>query len=90
MTEPDFTPRNVAKFAVKTAIHLKAKRLAQNALTDYTPLDSDNITVKVSSSVIGWGVASKAKPYTDKVVDKIADKVTSIKENRQAKKDTTE
>lgn len=83
---PDFTPRNVAKYAVQATIQLRVTKLAKDTITDHTQFDSGNPVVKISSHVIGWGVAAKLKPHTDKVVDKTADFVVDKREKRQAKK----
>lgn len=86
MTAEDFTPRNVAKFVVSSAITLKSTELAKNALTDYTSLAEDSKTVNIGSKVIGGFIGSKLKPYSDKAVDKTADFVVTKREARKAKK----
>lgn len=82
----DFTPRNVVKYVVKTAIYLKVSERAAEAMTDYTCLEEDSITVKLGSKVIGWAVADTAKPYTDKLVDKTANFINAKREARKARK----
>jgi hypothetical protein len=86
MESPDFTPRNVAKFVVKAIVAGRAAQLAEDAITDYTRFEEDDMIVDISTSVIGWYVSDKLKPYTDKMVDKTADFIAA----KRGKKDTTE
>lgn len=81
-----FTPRNVAKFVVTTGIKFYVAGATHNAIIDYTRFEEDDKIVDIASAVIGWGVADKLKPVTDKIVDKTADKVVEVRANRAAKK----
>lgn len=83
---PDFTPRNVTKYVVRTAIGLKAADLAEDVITEHTDFESDDILVKLSTGVIGWYVSARVKPYTDKAVDKTADFIVLQRVKRQDKK----
>jgi hypothetical protein len=83
--EPDFTPRNVAKWMVKATVQFKATKLVRNALVDYTEFESDDLVVKISSNVIGWGVSAKLQPVTDKLVDKTADFIVAKREEKKQK-----
>lgn len=89
MDETDFTPRNVAKWLAKAAIHAQVAQMTKNALVDNTSLEADSKRVKLGSNVVGWGVSSKLKPYTDKAVDKTADYINEKREARNTKKDDT-
>lgn len=71
-----FTPRNVAKFVTTTGIKFYVAGLTHNAIIDHTRFDEDDKIVDITSAVVGWGVADKLKPHTDKIVDKVADKVS--------------
>jgi hypothetical protein len=84
--KPDFTPRNVAKYVVRTVIFSKASQLAKDAIVDHTEFEDDDMTVKISGHLVGWAVSAKLKPYTDKMVDKTADYVNAKREARAAAK----
>jgi hypothetical protein len=85
-----FTPRNAAKFVAKTLVATRAAKLTETAITDYTRFEEDDTVVNITSSLVGWYVADKLKPVTDRVVDKAADKIVAFRENRNAKKTPTE
>lgn len=85
--ETPFTPRNVAKYAVKFIVAARVAQVAENTITDYTRFEEDDMIVDISSSVVGWYVSDKLKPYTDKMVDKTAD---FIAEKRGKKAPTTD
>lgn len=82
--DPDFTPRNVAKYAITFTIRAKVVRIVKNITEDYTSHESDEILVRASANVVAWGVSASLKPFTDKVVDKTADYIVA---KREAKKD---
>lgn len=82
----DFTTRNIAKYVVVAAVHGKVAQLTKHAIVDHTELEEDNIIVGLGSHVIGWGVADKLKPYTDRAVDKTADFIADKRDKRRAKK----
>ncbi len=86
MTSQPFTARNVTKFIVQSAVANYTAGLVHTTIIDNTDLEDDNFVVDLGSKVVGWGVASKLKPYTDRAVDKTADFVTSKREARKAKK----
>lgn len=86
-----FTPRNVAKYAVYAAVQHKTTKLTQDALDDYTSIDpEENFSARIGCNVVGWFVADKLKPHTDKLVDKTADFIATKRANRAAKKNTEE
>jgi len=99
MTEPTepkvdktkFTPRNVAKYAVKTAIKLQVKDYAKTLIAEHTSFEEDDTTVIIGAYVVGWWVSETLSPYTDMAVDKTADfaskRMADRKSKRQAKKD---
>lgn len=85
--DPDFTPRNVAKFAVTFVIKAKVTKFAKDLAEDYTSHTSDDMIVKLGANVVGWGVSAKLMPLTDKVVDKTADFIVDKREQRKKDKD---
>lgn len=85
-----FTPRNVAKFVVHHGIKFGVAGLAQTAITDHTRFEEDDFIVAASSTVIGWGVADKTKPLTDKIVDKAADWLNDRKPKKTEQTETPE
>jgi hypothetical protein len=82
LEDPDFTPRNVAKYAITFTIKHKVVKLIKNATTDYTRFEEDAIAVRLGANVVGWGVSVKLKPLTDKVVDKTADFIVAKREKK--------
>lgn len=84
--QPDFTPRNVAKYMVQATIQFRTAKLVKNAIVDHTNFEKDNTPVTLVSNVVGWGVSAKLKPHTDRMVDKTADFIADKREKRQAKK----
>lgn len=86
MTNTPFTARNISKFVVTTAIAYKATDVAEDAITENTRFNDDDIVVIIGSKLIGWGIADTVKPYTDKMVDRTADFIAAKREARQAKK----
>lgn len=85
--DPEFTPRNVAKYAVTFVIKAKVGKFVKNVAEDYTSYERDDTIVRGSAYVISWGVSAKLKPYTDKVVDKTADYVAAKREQRRKDQD---
>lgn len=81
-----FTARNVAKYIVTAIVQSKATEMTETALDNYTSLDTDSTAVSIGCNVVGWGVAAKLKPGTDRIVDTTADFVTRKREARNARK----
>jgi hypothetical protein len=86
MTNEIFTPRNVAKFVVKSIVAAKTAQITEDALVDYTSLEEDSMAVDITGAVVGWYVSDKLKPVTDAAVDKTADFIAAKREARKAKK----
>jgi len=86
MLIPEFTARNVAKYIVVSLIQSKTTESVENALDNYTSLDTDSAAVGIGANVVGWGVAMQLKPVTDRMVDKTADFVSAKREIRKARK----
>lgn len=86
MSKLNFTPRNVAKFVLKSVVAGQAAKFTEHLITDYTQFDEDDMIVDIAGGVVGWYVSDKLKPVTDAIVDKTADFVTAKKESRKAKK----
>lgn len=85
-----FTPRNVTKFVVKTMVHAKTASVVEDAITDYTRFEEDDMIVDISSHLAGWYVSDKLKPYTDKIVDTVADKIVALRAKKTEKNKTSE
>ena len=85
-----FTPRNVVKYVVKTAVYLKATSLLEDAMVDYTRFEEDDIIVKIAPKVAAWYISDKLQPVTDKAVDLTADFIVDQREARKANKNKTE
>lgn len=82
-----FTPRGAAKFVVKATIQLKTAQFVKDTAADHTRFEKDDTVVNITSGVVAWYVADKLKPYTDKMVDKAADKIVDYRAKKAAKKD---
>lgn len=86
MTMPAFTARNVTKFIAKAIVAAKTAEITADAITDHTHYEEDDLVVELGSKVVGWYVAEKLEPITDKMVDTTADFVSERRAKRQAKK----
>lgn len=86
LESPAFTPRNVAKYAVKTVVHFQVARITHIQIVEHTSLDDDSKIVDAASHIVGWGVSDALKPRTDQMVDYVADKVAARRAKKQAKK----
>lgn len=82
----EFNARNVVKYIVSSAVTYKLTQPVKAVLVDHTNLDEDGKPVEILVGVIGWGIHSSVKPYTDRVVDGTADRIVAYRENRRAKK----
>jgi len=80
-----FTPRNAAKFVVKTLVAGKAAAIAEDVITNHTQFEEDDTIVNISTGLIGWYVSDKLKPYTDNMVDKTADWLVALKAKKNQK-----
>lgn len=89
MTHTAFTPRNVAKYIAVAIVHGKTAQLTEDAITDHTQFEEDDMIVNIGSHVVGWYVSHKLKPITDKMVDVTADRIVAFRETRR-KSDTPE
>lgn len=85
---PPFTTRNVMKYVAKALVASKAADLTSDAITDHTHFEEDDLTVDLGSKVIGWYISEKLEPYTDKMVDKAADFVSTLRTKKQDKNTT--
>jgi len=82
----DFTPRNVAKFLAVGAVKMKVTSLAKEVMTEHSRFDEDSIPVRLGSQVVGAFAAYKARPYTDRMVDEVSDRVIVMRVRYQDKK----
>lgn len=80
------TKTDIAKLALSTIVSRKTADLVSDQAATHTELDPDSATVEIGSMVVGSLVAYKARPLTDKIVDKTVDAYQSWREKRQAKK----
>jgi hypothetical protein len=85
MSKP-FTVRNVTKYVATTAVHSYVAQHVETAIIDHTSFEEDDFVVKTSSHVVGWMVADRFRPTTDRLVDGVADRIVAFREKRQAKK----
>lgn len=86
MNNPAFTARNVAKFVAKAIVHGKVAQLTEDAITDHTHFEDDDMIVEIGGHLTGWYVSEKLKPITDGAVDKVADFIVERRAKREAKK----
>lgn len=86
----EFTARNAAKYAVKATVHSIVQNRTADTIVDYTRFEEEDLTVRISSHLVGWYVADKVKPVTDSMVDKTADFIAKKRAERAAKKETAE
>lgn len=83
---PAFTPRNVSKFVVKAIVGQKATDLTRDVIVDHTQYEETDLAVKIPSRLVGWYIAEKVEPFTDRLVDKTADWYSA----RKSKKNISE
>lgn len=88
--KPKFTPRNVAKHVATAVVAMKVNAVTKTAIADHTRFEEDDTIVKIAGGVAGWYVSDKVKPYTDKAVDTVADKIEARRAKKAAKQDRTE
>jgi hypothetical protein len=86
----EFTPRNVVKYIVKTAVYARVTSITEDVIVDYTRFEEDDFVTKTGSKVVGWYVSDRLKPVTDKMVDKTADYIVAKREARATKKNKTD
>lgn len=78
--------RDNAKSALSLVINLRVAAVTEDALITNTTLEEDSIRVTLASKAAGTVIAVAARPTSDKIVDKIADTVQSIRDHRTDKK----
>lgn len=78
------TKTDIAKMAVSMIVARKVTDLTGDVICDHTNLDPDSMTVEIGSYVVGATVAYKARPLTDKIVDKTIERYQSWRESRKA------
>lgn len=87
---PPFTPRNVAKFVVTTAVQVKTSMMTRQFVASHSAFESTDTPVVVGAAVVGWYVSEKVKPVTDKAVDQVADFIVEKRDDwrdRRSKND---
>ena len=77
------TKTEIAKMAVQMVVSMKVTQIAEDQIVQHTDADPDGLPVKVGSAVIGWSVAYKLKPQTDKAVDAVITRYQSWRESKK-------
>jgi hypothetical protein len=90
MLDIEFTPRGVTKFVVSSAVAMKAKQIAADAIVDHTRFEERDMFTRISSDVIGGYVGHRLKPITNKMVDKTVDYAIAKKDRFVANRNNTE
>jgi hypothetical protein len=90
MERTPFTARNAAKYVVHFVIAAKVGKTAAKAVENYVGFDKDNLIVEGSTSLLGWAVADRLSPITDKAVDKAADFIAEKRAKRASKKNKSD
>lgn len=90
MERPPITARLVAKKVVQALIASQISKFTANTVSDYTRFDTDDTIVEVGSGMVGWLVSEQLAPFSDKIVDKTTDFVTSKREQRKERKSKKE
>lgn len=87
-----FTPRGITKFATRMIIRTAVESATSTALYAATDTDpnEDNTPIEVSSAVVGLMASWKIGPYTDAMIERVADARVTRKENKIIIEDTTE
>jgi hypothetical protein len=81
--------RRISKFTAKTLVGAAAYASISNTIASHTDLDQDDLTVRVVSGVGCYVVQETLESRTDALVDKVGDKLVSIR-TRKTKPETTE
>lgn len=83
---PKFTPRNVAKFAAKSTVAtIVAKAVKDVIIAKYPQAETLN-AAGLAGTVTGWYVSEKLEPYTDDLVDYVADEYVEFVNKRKQNK----
>lgn len=64
------TAIQIAQKAAHMVVALNVAAAVDNAVDEYTELDSDSIAIQVGSMVVGQIVANKTDRFTDPVMEK--------------------
>lgn len=83
---PPFTPRNVAKFVVKSTISVTVASRTRRAIADHSAFETTDTPVIVGAAVVGWYVSEKVRPVTDKAVDKTFDFASAKRDALRARR----
>lgn len=79
------TKTEIAKWAAQSVVAGVASNFTKNQILEHTEKDEDSITVNIVPNVVGFLVASKAKPLTDKAVDATIERYQSWKSKKNDK-----
>lgn len=80
------TKLEIAKGAVSLTIAAYTAQIVKNQLSQHTAVDPDGLPVKVGTLVAGQLVSAQIRPYTDKMVECVANRIA---ERRARKQETT-
>lgn len=80
------TVRIVVKHVASSAIGMAASVFTVKTVDNYTGFEKDDFIVKLGAGVVGFVVATRTQPITDKAIDKTADFIITKREARKAKK----
>ena len=83
---PKFTPRNVAKFAAKSMVATIVAGGVKDVLIMQFPQTQYLKVAGLTGSIAGWYVSDKLQPYTDDIVDFVADEYGTVMEKKRSKK----
>jgi hypothetical protein len=90
MPDNRMTKTEFAQGALSMLVTTQVSLTIQNQLFDRTNIDPDAITGKIVSFGIGGVVGNVTRPYTDKLVEKSAQRVQTWRTNRKQKKSENE
>lgn len=79
------TKTEIAKWAAQAVVAGNVAAFTKKQVIEHTEFSDDSITVEVGSGVVGYLVASKCRPFTDKAVDATIARYQAWKSKRNDK-----
>lgn len=76
---PKFTPRNVGKYVAKHAVTAVVAKAVKDALETFIPATQNYKIAELGGGLAGWYAGGKVEPYTDALVDEIANEIAKRK-----------
>lgn len=80
------TKMDIANFTADVAVSAVIRRALVTVITSNTDKNDDDILVAVSTTVVAWYASERLKPYTHEAVAFAANKLSTFRDNRLAKK----